>query len=316
MTGKTGLAVSKTTITVGSRGSRLALLQTELVVNLLAERYPHLSFRLKKIKTGGDINRTASLAELGGLGLFVKELEQALLSGEIDMAVHSLKDVPTELGAEFKLAAVPIRGDARDAFVSNSGEPLSRLPQGACVGTGSERRAVQLKAFRPDIDIQPLRGNIDTRLNKLHSGKIDGIIVAAAAMLRMGWDERITEYLPVEHFLPSVGQGALAIEIKAADREMSDLVSVVNYEPAWLSVRAERAFLSALGGGCHAPIAALGTVSGNTLHIEGMVASRDGSRILRVSKDASPAMPEKTGRLMAERILAMGARELISGNGK
>jgi len=308
--------VGKSSIIVGSRGSKLALLQTELVVQRLRESYHDIQFHVKRIKTSGDRDRTTSLAQIGGQGIFTKELEEALLSGEIDMAVHSLKDVPTELSPEFKLAAVGMRIDARDAFLSRSGKPLSELPQGACVGTGSQRRAVQLKAFRPDIQIRPLRGNIDTRLTKLYSGELEGIIVAAAAMLRMGWEHRITEYLPVELFLPSAGQGALAVEIRALDQELSALLSVVNDEATWQSVQAERAFLSALGGGCRAPIAALGTVTDNSLHLEGMVASTDGSRTLRAAEDGPPAEPEKIGKLLAERLLSLGAQELIAERGR
>ncbi len=308
--------MGKSSIIVGSRGSKLALLQTELVVQRLRESYHDLQFHVRRIKTGGDRDRTTSLAQIGGRGIFIKELEEALLSGEIDMAVHSLKDVPTELSPEFKLAAVGMRIDARDAFLSKSGKPLSELPQGACVGTGSQRRAAQLKAFRPDIQIRPLRGNIDTRLTKLYSGELEGMIVAAAAMLRMGWEHRITEYLPVELFLPSAGQGALAVEIRALDQEPSALLSVVNDEATWQSVQAERAFLSALGGGCRAPIAALGTVIDTSLHLEGMVASSDGSRTLRAAEDGSPAEPEKLGKLLAEKLLSLGAQELIAEGGK
>jgi hydroxymethylbilane synthase len=304
--------VGKRSIIVGSRGSKLALLQTELVVQRLRESYHDLEFHIKRIKTSGDRYRTTSLAEIGGQGIFIKELEEALLSGEIDMAVHSLKDMPTELSSAFKLAAVGMRIDARDAFLSKSGKPLSEMPAGACVGTGSERRAVQLRAYRPDIQIRPLRGNIDTRLSKLYSGELEGIIVAAAAMLRMGWGDRITEYLPIELFLPSVGQGALAVEIGALDQELSGLLSVVNDEPTWQSVQAERAFLSALGGGCRAPIAALGTVADNSLHLEGMVASSDGSRTIRAAEHGAPADSEKIGKLLAEKLLSLGARELIA----
>lgn len=304
--------MGKRSIIVGSRGSKLALLQTELVVQRLRESYHDLEFYVKRIKTSGDRNRTTSLAEIGGQGIFIKELEEALLSGEIDMAVHSLKDVPTELSSELKLAAVGMRIDARDAFLSKSGKPLSELPEGAFVGTGSERRAVQLRVYRPDIQIRPLRGNIDTRLSKLYSGELEGIIVAAAAMLRMGWGDRITEYLPIEFFLPSVGQGALAVETGAFDQELSGLLSVVNDEPTWQSVQAERAFLSALGGGCRAPIAALGTVADNSLHLEGMVTSSDGSRTLRAAEYGGPANHEKIGKLLAEKLLSLGARELIA----
>lgn len=304
--------MGKKNITVGSRGSKLALLQAKLIVQQLNQRYPDLEFYIKKIKTSGDRDRKASLDQIGEQGVFVKELEMALASGDIDMAVHSLKDMPTDLNAEFRLAATGMRIDARDAFISASGEPLSELPEGVRVGTGSQRRAVQLKAFRNDIQICPLRGNVDTRLNKLRAGELEGIIVAAAAMIRMGWQDKITEFLPVEFFLPAVGQGAIAVEIRALDEELAAMLSVVNDEPTWQSVHAERAFLSALGGGCRAPIAALGTVNGGTLRLEGMVASIDGNRVLQASESGSPAKPEQVGRLLAENLQALGAQEFIA----
>ncbi|MEE8471442.1 MAG: hydroxymethylbilane synthase, partial [Dehalococcoidia bacterium] len=243
--------------------------------------------------------------------IFVKELEESLASRAIDMAVHSLKDVPTDLSSDFTLAAIGMRIDARDAFISVSGKPLSELPEGAQIATGSQRRAAQIRAFRPDIQIRPLRGNVDTRLSKLYSGEFDGIIVGAAAMLRLGWGDKITEYLPIDCFLPSVGQGALAVEIRSDDRELAVLLSVVNDQPTWQGTQAERAFLSALGGGCRSPIAAMGTVFDSTLHLEGMVANAEGSKILRAVEKGSRADPERVGRLLAKHLLLMGAEELI-----
>ena len=295
---------------VGSRGSRLALTQTEQVMQPLKQSYPHLEFRIRTIKTMGDQKSKTPLAQIGGQGIFVKELEMALLSGEIDMAVHSMKDVPTEIDPAFKIAAVGMRIDVRDALVSRSGKPLSELPKGARIGTGSPRRAAQLRAFRHDLQICPLRGNLDTRLRKLYSEELDGISVAAAAMIRMGWKDKITEFLPVELVLPAVGQGALTVEIKAQDEELAELLRVVNDESTSQSVQAERAFLSALGGGCRTPIAALGTVTDSTLHLRGMIASPDG-RILRAEGKGSPSEPEGVGRALAQRFLAMGALELI-----
>ena len=299
-------------IIIGSRGSKLALYQTELVVQELKRIYPDVDLHIRKISTMGDRTDKTPIDKIGGQGIFIKELEKALLAGEINMAVHSLKDIPTELGSEFALAAVGMRIDARDAFISRSGRKLSELPERSSVGTGSPRRAVQLKSFRRDIQVCPLRGNIDTRLNKLRSGEFDGIILAAAAMMRMGWEDRITEYLSTDYFLPAVGQGALAVEIRASDREMADMLASINDEATWRSIMAERAFLSALGGGCVVPIAALGTVSGNTLRLEGMVAGVRTNRILRASSSGSSADPESTGQSLAGKLLAEGAQELIA----
>jgi len=298
-------------IVVGSRGSKLALLQTELVIQRLKKDYPELDFRVRQIRTKGDSDRRSSLSQMGVQGIFVKELEEALISGEIDIAVHSLKDMPTDISPEFRLAAVGMRIDARDAFVSKNGDSFTTLPQGAIIGTGSERRAVQMKSMRSDIRIRDIRGNIDTRLKKLYSGEYDGIIVAAAALLRMGLKEKIAEYLPINPFLPSVGQGALAVEIEASNKEMYDIVSNVNEEQTWQCVQAERAFLSTLGGGCRTPIAALGTFSGGLLHLEGMVADREGTRILRDEETGAFDTYVNIGRSLARKLLSMGAGELL-----
>ena len=304
--------MSKKSITVGSRGSKLALLQANLIVQRLSQSYPDLTFHIKKIMTKGDRDRQTPLEQIGGEGIFVKELEGALASGDIDMAVHSLKDVPVDLSSEFRLAAIGMRIDARDAFISASGKPLSELPKGVRVGTGSQRRAVQLKAFRPDIQVCPLRGNVDTRLNKLYSGDLDGIIIGASAMLRMGWKDQITEYLSTEYFLPAVGQGAIAVEIMSIDQDRAVMLSGLNDEPTWQNVQAERAFLSALGGGCRSPIAAMCTVTDDSLHLQGMVANTEGSKILWAAERGSPADPEKLGKLLAEQLFSLGARDLIS----
>jgi hydroxymethylbilane synthase len=308
--------VSNRIITAGSRASKLALLQTQLVLRQLGDCHPHLQFHSRQIRTQGDRDRTTPLAQLGGQGVFVKELEGALLDGYIDMAVHSLKDVPTDLRPGLKLAAVGMRTDARDALVSKSGKSLSDLPRGACIGTGSERRALQLRAFRSDLRVCPLRGNLDTRLRKLHSGEFDAIIVAAAAMLRMGWQERITEYLPLEVFLPSAGQGALSIEIRSSDHELEALVAPLNDEATWRTIRAERAFLSALGGGCQAPVAVLGTVSSDALHLEGMAAIGNANAMLRAAEDGSSAEPEEVGTMLAQKLLALAAIESVVDRGK
>jgi len=247
---------------------------------------------------------------MAGVGVFVKELEAALLDGRIDLAVHSLKDLPTEIPEGLCLAAVAERLDPRDILASRSGR-LAELAPGSRIGTGSIRRTVQLVAYRPDLEVRSVRGNVDTRLRKVASGELDGVILAATAMLRLGWEDRITEYLPLEHFLPPAGQGALGIEIQANDEEIGELVSRLNHQPTWQSVVAERTFLSALGGGCRAPIATLGTVKGNTLKLRGMVSDASGQKILSASAEGNATTPEQLGIQLAGKMLKMGAAKFI-----
>jgi len=294
-------------LTVGSRRSRLALLQTESVIARIREINPGLEVSLSKIVTTGDRNQRIGWT---GTAVFVKELEQALLDGRIDIAVHSLKDMPTEVPLGLCLLAVTERLDPRDALVAKS--RLNEIPSGARIGTGSLRRAVQLMSYRPDLLARPIRGNIDTRLGRVSSGEVDGVIVAAAAMLRLDLKGKITEYLPLEHFLPAVGQGALAIEARLGDKDIAGLISSVNHLPTWQCVTAERAFLHAMGGGCRAPVAALGTVSGNKLKLEGMVASISGRRVLRASGEGSATSAEEIGVGLAQRMRGMGAAEIIA----
>lgn len=298
----------KKRITVGSRRSRLAIIQSRAIIAELSKVHPQLEFHLVEIVTGGDRDRGSSLEELGGIGVFVKELEEALLKGKIDLAVHSLKDMPTEASAGLRLAAVTERADPRDVLVSRLGN-LSQLPPGAKIGTGSPRRAVQVLAQRPDLEIRGMRGNVDTRLRKVSSGDFDGAIMAAAALIRLGMEGSITEYLPVDSFVPAVGQGALGIEIRADDIQMAEMVAPINHEPSWLSVIAERAFLKALGGGCRAPIAALGTVANGALHLRGMVADPAGGDILRAEVEGNALAPEEVGNRLAQKMI--GARSLI-----
>jgi len=298
----------KRKLTVGSRGSRLALLQTESVIARIKEANPHLDVSVSKIVTTGDRNHH----QLGrtGIAIFVKELEQALLDGRIDIAVHSLKDLPTELTSGLCLLAVTERLDSRDALVAKA--RLNELAAGSTIGTGSLRRTIQLSSYRPDLVTRPIRGNVDTRLRKVASGEFDGVIVAAAAMLRLGWKDKITEYLSLEHFLPAVGQGALAVEARLGDEDITQLVSPINHLPTWQGITAERALLHALGGGCRAPVAALGTVSGNTLKLEGMVAGINGRKVLRASEGGSAISAEEIGVRLAQKMLAMGAAEIIA----
>ena len=295
-------------ITVGSRGSKLALLQAESVVAKIREINPDLDVSINKIVTTGDRNHRRRLGRTG-TAIFVKELEEALLDGRIDIAVHSLKDLPTELPPRLCLLAVTERLDPRDVLVAKS--KLNELASGAKIGTSSLRRTIQLMSYRPDLLARPIRGNVDTRLRKVFSGEFDGVIVAAAALLRLGWEKRTTEYLPRD-FLPAVGQGALAVEARLGDVDIARLVSPINHLPTWQCVTAERALLRALGGGCRAPMAALGTVNGNTLKLEGMVASVSGRKVLRASEEGSAISAEEIGVRLAQRMLAKGAVEIIA----
>lgn len=294
---------------VGSRASRLALLQANSVIDRLNSAKNKCAIHLCKIVTSGDKDRHTQLERLGAAA-FVKELEEALLDGRIDIAIHSLKDVPTTLPEGLCLAAVSERIDPRDTLVSASG--LMDLPPGSTIATDSLRRAVQLAALRPDLKTCNIRGNIDTRLRKVVSGEADGLIMAAAALIRLGWQDRIREFLPVEHFLPAVGQGAIAIEARSCDSEVLSMVSVLNDRPSWQAVMAERAFLRALGGGCRAPIAALGRVDGNSLSLEGMVAGITSRKVLRLRIEGRADDAEDTGKQLAAQLIRSGAADLIA----
>ena len=298
-------------ITIGTRGSKLAVIQAQWVLTKLREATPELEANLVKITTRGDRDSGTALDKFAGQGVFVKELEKALIDGEIDLAVHSLKDMPTEIPRGLFLAATTARLDPRDVLISRAGKSAELAP-GSMIGTGSHRRAVQLRALRPDLETCGVRGNIDTRLQKVSEGKVDGIIVAAAALIRLGWQDKITEYLPTEHFTPAAGQGALGIEIRSGDKATALLASAINHEPTWQSVTAERTFLRALGGGCRAPIAALGIVSGDVLKLSGMVASVDGSRILRATEEGNAQAPEQVGKQLAQKMADIGALDCIS----
>src|SRR4030042_3484194 len=298
-------------ITIGTRGSRLAVIQAQWVLTKLRETTPGLEANLIKITTRGDQDSGTALDKFAGQGVFVKELEKALTDGEVDLAVHSLKDMPTEIPRGLFLAATTARLDPRDVLISRAGKSAELAP-GSMIGTGSHRRAVQLRALRPYLETCGLRGNIDTRLRKVSEGEVDGIIVAAAALIRLGWQDKITEYLPTDHFPPAAGQGALGIEIRSGDKATALLASAINHEPTWQSVTAERTFLRALGGGCRAPIAALGIVSGDVLKLSGMVASVDGSLILRATEEGNAQAPEQVGRQLAQKMVGLGALDCIS----
>ena len=301
----------RTGIVVGSRGSRLALIQAESVAAKFKEINPHLEVSIARIVTEGDRNRHIPLERVAGAGIFVKKLEEALIEGRIDIAVHSLKDVPTEVPDGLRLLAVTERLDPRDVQVSRAGG-LDELAPGSRIGTGSLRRAAQLTQYRPDLKACGIRGNVDTRLRMVSSGQVDGVIVAAAALLRLGWEDRIAQYLPLPHFLPAVGQGALVVEARLDDKEVAGLVLPINHPPTRHSIVAERAFLRALGGGCRAPIAALGTLNGTILRLDGMIASVSGEKVLYASEEGSAVSPEEVGVRLAQKLLRMGASDFIA----
>ena len=300
-------------ITIGSRGSQLALCQTQHIVNRLQDLHPQFRFVIKRIRTKGDEHSSQPSFYFEEKGEFVMELEEALLSGEINLAVHSFKDLPLDSPEGLEIAAVNQREDARDVLVSMKANSLSQLPRGASIGTGSLRRAAQIKAFRPDLDVVDIRGNLDTRLRKVSSGQFDGIILAAAGLIRMGWEEQITEYLSMDICLPAVAQGALAIEAREGDEEIKRLVSVLNHEPTRQATTAEQAFLRCLGGGCRTPIAAFGQINGGTLELEGMVSTPDGGKLLRAGVKGSAELPEEVGSLLGEKLVARGGREILGG---
>jgi hydroxymethylbilane synthase len=295
---------------LGSRGSRLALWQAEFV-RFEVERRTGGKVEIVKIKTTGDMILDVPLARVGGKGLFVKEIEEALIAGRIDIAVHSMKDVPTDLPLALEIVAITKREDPRDAFLSNKVKRFEDLPKGARVGTSSLRRQTQLLGLRPDLVVVDNRGNLDSRIRKMEEGKFDAIILAAAGLRRLGWEKRITQVLPEEVSLPAIGQGALGIEIRRDDRETREAVSFLNDRDTSFAVRAERGFLKRLEGGCQVPIAAYGRTKGDSVSLEGMVGRPDGSQIIRGSAQGSVADPEAIGVSLAEQLLARGAKEIL-----
>jgi hydroxymethylbilane synthase len=297
-------------VIVGSRGSKLAVIQCKQVVAELMNANPDLQFDTVSITTAGDRRRSVTLGEFKETGVFVKELEEALLNGSIDMAVHSLKDMPTETTAGLQIAAITQRTDPRDALVS-SFSSLAVLPHSSIIGTGSPRRIVQLLSLRPDIEVRLIRGNIDTRLKKVSSSELDGIILAAAALIRLGLESEIAEYLSADVFVPAVGQGALAVEVRSDDTSTLNLVARANHDASRIEVNAERSFLKTLGGGCREPIAALGRVKGDMLHLTGMVANHSSGETMRAELHGSTTQPEEVGHQLAQEMLASGAGSLI-----
>lgn len=301
---------------VGTRRSMLALTQTNWVIEQLKRLAPEASFETHEIVTKGDKILDVTLSKVGGKGLFVKEIEQSLLDKETDLAVHSLKDMPSELPEGLTIGAVPKRVDPRDVLISKEGKTLDQLPQGAVIGTSSLRRSAQLLAFRPDLRIEPIRGNIDTRIRKLNEENFDAIILAAAGIERVNWNGTISQFIPVEISVPAVGQGALAIECRADDEEMLELLASFDHKPTRLAVTAERAFLHKLQGGCQVPLGAYATVAESGTNGEplvtltGIVAAPDGSQVFKQTETGTD--PAELGRRVAEQLLASGAGEVLA----
>ena len=309
----------KSSLIIGSRGSRLALWQAEWVKASLEAQHTQLKVHIEIIKTSGDVLKNVSLAVIGGKGVFTKELEEALLDGRIDLAVHSLKDLPTVLPDKLAIAAITKREDARDALVMPAHteavtHSLSRLAAGAVVGTSSPRRLAQLTHLRPDLAIKDLRGNVDTRLRKLDAGEYDAVILASAGLRRLGLAERISASLEPEEMLPAVGQGALGIETRADDVETLELVKGLEHAETRAACTAERSLLRELGGGCQLPIAGHATVNGETLRLDGLVASAGGERLIRETIESTSADAAQAGKTLAQRLLDEGAASLIELN--
>ena len=303
--------VLKKKLIIGTRGSMLALWQANWVKSELEKRYPGMVVELEKIKTTGDKITDVPLAMVGGKGLFVKEIEEALLEKRVHLAVHSMKDVPTFFPEGLALRCITKREDARDAVFSRDNIKLLDLPKGATIGTSSLRRQSQLLHARPDFQIMQLRGNLDTRLQKLADGHYDAIILAGAGVKRLGWQDRITELLSTEISLPAIGQGALGIETRIDDAETNELVDFFNHPATSCCVRAERALLKRLEGGCQVPIAAYGTLEGETLTLKGLVASPDGKVFVKDSITGPQKDAEKMGVKLAEKLLSMGAYDIL-----
>jgi hydroxymethylbilane synthase len=299
------------TLIIGSRGSKLALFQANWVKSQLESHYPRIEVRVEIIKTSGDVFLDSPLSQIGGKGLFTKEIEEALLASKIDLAVHSLKDLPTVLPDGLCLAAVSQREDVRDAFVSNQFDRLAELPLGACVGTSSLRRQSQVLALRNDLDIRNLRGNLETRLHKLDQGQYDAILLACAGLNRLGFGNRIRERIPVEQICPAIGQGALGMEARSRDVPTLEKLRCLDHRETHITVTAERALLRRLGGGCQVPIAGHAWIQDERLQMLSVVASVNGQHVVRARDSASLEDAEQLGSRLAESLLTKGARPIV-----
>jgi hydroxymethylbilane synthase len=298
-------------VVLGTRGSKLALAQTDLVRAALLERHPGLVVEIEQITTRGDVILDRPLSTIGDKGLFVTEIEDALRAGRIDLAVHSAKDLPSELPNDMALAAFPRRADPRDALVSRDGLQLAALPEGARVGTSSLRRACLLRHLRPDLRVADLRGNVDTRLRKLREGQYDAIVLAAAGLERLGLADEISEHLDPHMMLPAVGQGILGLEIRVGDEVTAALLAPLDDPAARVAALAERAFLARIGGGCQVPVGAYARVTDDALTLAGMIGARDG-RLVRGELSGPAGRPTELGARLAEELLDGGGRALLN----
>ena len=304
-------------LVIGSRGSKLALWQAEHARDRLVQLNPEIEIRIEVIKTTGDV-KSDPLSVIGGKGVFTKELEDALLDGRIDIAVHSLKDLPTILPARLSISAIGEREDPRDALVLAAGSEfaaaaLGNLPRGAIVGTSSPRRLAQLRCWFGDkLEIKDLRGNVDTRIRKLDEGQYDAVILASAGLVRLGLQDRISLRIPIEHMLPAVGQGAIAIETRSDDEFAIEVTRKLDHRETRLACLAERSFLRGLGGGCQLPIAAHARFEGDLLKLDGLVAQPDGSKRLQDSLSGSPDSAENIGATLASTLIERGATTLLA----
>jgi hydroxymethylbilane synthase len=296
---------------IATRKSPLALWQANHVRDALLVRHPELDVELLTMTTQGDKILDTPLAKVGGKGLFVKELETGMLEGRADLAVHSMKDVPVEFPQGLCLAAVLPREDPRDVLISNTCSSIDELPQGARLGTSSLRRQSQLRARRPDLQILDLRGNVNTRLSKLDNGEYDAIMLAAAGVKRMGWEARITEFLPPEQFLPAIGQGAIGIEIRDDDARLHELVAELNDAQTAIRISAERALNEALQGGCQVPIAGYSEISHGVILLRALVGRPDGTELVQGVISGKPEDAEELGRVLAEDLLSRGAKQIL-----
>ena len=304
--------VSQSIVKIGTRRSPLALWQANSAKSSLQKQFPSLRVELVGIKTQGDKILDVPLAKIGGKGLFVKEIEEALFSKAVDLAVHSMKDVPTDLPPGLHLAAILKREDPGDVLISRGQRRLAELKDKAVIGTSSLRRQAQLKHYRPDLETRSLRGNLGTRLRKLEEDGLDGIVLAAAGIKRMGWMDRVTEAIPYEICLPAIGQGAIGIEARRDDKETNEIIRFLHHPETASCVLAERALLKKLQGGCQVPIAAHGEIEQGQLRLEGLVASVFGDRVIRDRVSGPVIEAELLGVRLAERLLSAGADEILN----
>ena len=298
-------------IKIGTRGSRLAIVQSMWVKTQIESRYGDIDVELVKIKTKGDKILDSPLNMIGGKGLFVKEIESALLRKEIDIAVHSMKDIPFELPEGLEICVYPRRENPLDAFISNSFKSIEELPKGAIIGTSSLRRKVQLKRFNDGIRVISIRGNVDTRLKKMVTENLDGIIVAVSGLIRLGLYDKITQIIPSEIMIPAVGQGALGIETRKDDINIKNLLNFLNHKETEICIRAERSFLQELGGGCQIPVAANANLKDNALEIKGMVSTLESDRFLFKIMQGDKNDPEGLGKKLAHDLLKKGADDIL-----